>query len=354
MVFGCSFRSTCFLSERVFFVAAAASVLLVLTGCKPSSSVPQSTAAAAANTYSGEYPIQAVATVGMVADLVRKVGGERVSVEQICGSGVDPHLYKATRDDMQTIVSGDIVFYCGLMLEGKMIGTLEKMAEKQPVFAVTELIDESILKTPEGFEGHPDPHVWMDVSAWSQCVGAVEKALSEFDPDHADEFKANAAAYREQLARLHDYGLTSLATVPKDSRLLVTSHDAFNYFGNAYDIEVQGVQGLSTESEAGVQRINELVDTLVDRKVIAVFVESSVSPKNIKALIEGAKSRDHDVIVGGELFSDAMGSSGTYEGTYVGMLDHNITTVTRALGGDAPEAGFGGKLSADSGGEEKE
>jgi manganese/zinc/iron transport system substrate-binding protein len=347
MLFGCSSR-TPILPKCFFTFAVAAGILVAAMGCKPSRSMPDSSSAGASKVHSGEHPINAVATVGMVADLVRNVGGQRVSVKQICGSGVDPHLYKATRDDMQTIVSGDIVFYCGLMLEGKMIGTLEKMSEKQPVFAVTEMIDKSTLMKPDGFEGHPDPHVWMDVSAWSKCVGAVEKALAEFAPDRADEFKENAAAYREQLARLHDYGVKSLATVPKNSRLLVTSHDAFNYFGNAYDIEVQGVQGLSTESEAGVQRINELVDTLVDRKVTAVFVESSVSPKNIKALIEGAKSRDHDVIVGGELFSDAMGQTGTYEGTYVGMLDHNITTVTRALGSDVPEDGFGGKSVTDS------
>ncbi|MGB7342928.1 MAG: zinc ABC transporter substrate-binding protein [Pirellulaceae bacterium] len=315
---------------------------LAITGCKPSST-PKSS-----STFAGEYPIKAVATVGMVADLVRNVGKEHVAVDQICGSGVDPHLFKATRDDMQTIMGGDIVFYCGLMLEGKMSDTLVKIARKKPVFAVTEMIDESVLIAPEGFDGHPDPHVWNDVSAWSQCVAAVEMALADFDPQHAAEFQANAKAYREQLTKLHQYGVKSVATIPKDSRLLVTSHDAFNYFGKAYDIEVQGVQGLSTESEAGVQRINELVDTLVDRKVKAVFVESSVSRKNIDALIEGAHSRDHDVVVGGELFSDAMGTSGTFEGTYIGMLDHNITTVTRALGGTADTKGFSGKLSVET------
>ncbi|MCL4164416.1 UNVERIFIED_CONTAM: hypothetical protein GTU68_057281, partial [Idotea baltica] len=185
----------------------------------------------------------------MVADLVRNVGGEQVDVNQICGSGVDPHLFKATRDDIQSIMAGDIVFYCGLMLEGKMSDTLVKIARKKPVFAVTEMIDESLLISADGFDGHPDPHVWNDVSAWSQCVDAVESALSEFDPAHAAQYRSNAKAYRAKLAQLHQYGVEAVATVPKERRLLLTSHDAFNYFGRAYGIEVQGVQGLSTESE---------------------------------------------------------------------------------------------------------
>ena len=161
---------------------------------------------------------------------------------------------------------------------------------------------------------------------------------------HADTFKANAVSLKEQLQALHEYGLSSIASIPQSNRILVTSHDAFSYFGRAYGLEVVGVQGLSTESEAGLQRINELVDLLVERKVAAVFVESSVPQKNILALIDGAKSRGHDVKVGGELFSDAMGAEGSYEGTYVGMLDHNITTVARALGGSVPDGGLQGKL----------
>jgi manganese/zinc/iron transport system substrate-binding protein len=290
-----------------------------------------------------------VATVGMVADVVRSVGGEHVDVTQIMGSGVDPHLYKATRDDVQAIMNGDIVFYSGLMLEGKMIDSLIKVARSKPVYAVTELIEETNLLEPEDFQGHYDPHVWMDVSAWSKCVGAAGKALSEFDPKNAESYRAKAAAYTEQLEKLHEYGVKSIGSVPKESRVLITSHDAFNYFGRAYGLEVQGVQGISTESEAGLQRINDLVDLLVKKNVKAVFVESSVPRKNIEALVDGAKSRGHEVAIGGELFSDAMGQAGTYEGTYVGMLDHNITLVTRALGGDAPERGMQGKLSVPHG-----
>lgn len=281
----------------------------------------------------------------MVADLVRNVGGEHVEVLQVMGAGVDPHLYKTTRDDVQDIMGADAVFYSGLMLEGKMADTLVKIGRTRPVFAVTELIDESQLLEPDDAPGHPDPHVWMDVAAWSECVGAVSDALAEILPEHADEFAANAATYRERLTELDAYARKTVDSIPESQRVLVTSHDAFNYFGRAYGLDVQGVQGLSTESEAGLQRINELVSLLVDKQVPAVFVETSVSSKNIQALVDGARSRGHDVRIGGELFSDAMGSSGTTEGTYVGMLDHNVTTVARALGGDADGCGFTGTLS---------
>jgi manganese/zinc/iron transport system substrate-binding protein len=295
--------------------------------------------------FHGEYPIRAIATVGMVADIVRNVGGKHVAVTQLMGAGVDPHLYKSTRDDVQAIMSGDIVFYSGLMLEGKMIDTLVRVSRTKPVYAVTEMIEEQSLLEPEDFAGHYDPHVWMDLSAWAKCVDAVAQALSEFDPSHASEYQANAETYRKQLLELYEYGRKSIATIPQKSRVLITSHDAFNYFGRAYGIEVQGVQGLSTESEAGLQRVNELVDLIVDKQVKAVFVESSVPRKNIEAIVSGARSRGHEVAIGGELFSDAMGEEGTYEGTYLGMLDHNITLTARALGGEAPQKGCFGKLT---------
>jgi manganese/zinc/iron transport system substrate-binding protein len=264
---------------------------------------------------------------------------------QICGAGVDPHLYKVTRDDVKTLNSGDMIFYSGLMLEGKMSDTLIRMARSKPVVAVTEQLDESMLLEPAELEGHYDPHVWMDVSAWANCVTVVARTLSEFDPDHAEQYQANAKDYSERLVELHQYGLKCISSIPEESRVLVTSHDAFNYMGRAYGLNVQGVQGISTESEAGLQRVNDLVQMLVDKKVGAVFVESSVSTRSIDALVEGAKAKGHNVAIGGELFSDAMGEDGSYEGTYIGMLDHNITLVTRALGGEAPEKGLHGRLS---------
>ncbi len=290
-------------------------------------------------------PLRVTATTGMVADLVTSVGGDLVEVTQLMGAGVDPHLFKVSRDDVETILRADAVFYSGLMLEGKMADTLVKVGRSLPVFAVTELIDESQLLEPDDAPGHPDPHVWMDIAAWSQCVSAVEKSLTDLLPDHAEALAANAEAYRAKLSSLDAYAKEAIATIPEDQRILVTSHDAFNYFGRAYGLDVQGVQGLSTESEAGLRRINELVELLAERQTPAVFVESSVSPKNIQALIDGAASRGHEVKVGGELFSDAMGKAGTYEGTYLGMLDHNVTLVARGLGGDAPPCGHGGKLA---------
>ncbi len=329
------------------FLSLALLLFAATFGCDSSNetSVPTDVNRATA-TVDPDSPIAVTATVGMVADLVRSVGGDRVNVTQICGSGVDPHLYKATRDDVATMMRADVIFYSGLMLEGKMTDTLVKMARNKPVVAVTEAIDPTALLEPDDFAGHYDPHVWMDVSAWSKCVTVIADELAAIDPPSASAYQERAAALQAQLAELHAYGKRVIATIPKDRRILVTSHDAFNYFGRAYDLEVIGVQGISTESEAGLQQINELVDLLVNKKVKSVFVESSVPRKSIDSLVEGARSRGHEVRVGDkELFSDAMGASGTYEGTYIGMLDHNMTAVARGLGGEAPEKGFQGKLS---------
>ncbi len=293
-----------------------------------------------------DHPYRITATIGMVADIVRQVAGDRGEVTAIIGEGVDPHLYVPTRSDVAALMESDIVFYSGLLLEGKMTDTLIKVARGgRPVHAVTELVDESLLLAPEEFAGHFDPHLWMDVSGWMQAVDAVTGALAEFDPAGQEGYRQRAADYRATLSDLHDYALRAVGTVPERQRILVTAHDAFNYFGRAYGLDVEGIQGMSTESEAGLDRINRLVDLLVTRQVGAVFVETTIADRNVRALIEGAAARGHEVQVGGELFSDAMGQPGTYEGTYVGMLDHNITTVARALGGDAPERGFQGKLS---------
>jgi manganese/zinc/iron transport system substrate-binding protein len=334
---------TCGNSGRIGAAHIRFSTLLLaamLAGCRDNA------APSSIDATNMKQPTSVLATVGMVADLVRHVGGEHTNVRQLMGAGVDPHLYKATRDDMQQIMSVDIVFSSGLMLEGRLQDTLQKVGEKHPVYAITSRLPEEMLLSPEGGSGHPDPHVWMDVAAWASCIDVIVDALTERDAKHADTFKANAASLRQELQALHEYGLTSIASIPKSNRVLVTSHDAFSYFGRAYGLEVVGVQGLSTESEAGLQRINELVDLLVDRKITAVFVESSVPRKNILALIDGAKSRGHDVKVGGELYSDAMGAEGTYEGTYIGMLDHNITIVAQALGGTVPERGLNGNLAS--------
>jgi manganese/zinc/iron transport system substrate-binding protein len=309
------------------------------------------------------YPYTIMTTTGMVNDIVKQVAGDKAVVKNIIGEGIDPHLYKPTRNDIVALQKGDVVFYSGLMLEGKMADALAKVATSgKPVYAVTERIsccpgisptlrrldvvrDESFLLSLEDFAGQFDPHVWMDVQGWMRAVDAIAVALSEFDPASDSIYAQNAAAYLATLVELDDYIDKSVETVPSESRVLITAHDAFNYFGRAYGVEVKGIQGISTESEAGLKKINELVDFIVDRKVKAVFVESSVSSKNVTALVEGAAKRGMEVKIGGVLFSDAMGAPGTYEGTYMGMLDHNATTITRGLGGDAPEKGLHGKLS---------
>ncbi|MHC5113303.1 MAG: metal ABC transporter solute-binding protein, Zn/Mn family [Planctomycetota bacterium] len=287
-----------------------------------------------------------VCTVGMVADVVRAVAGARGEVTNIIGEGVDPHLYTTTRSDVAKLREADIVFYSGLMLEGKMADALVRAArDGSPVYAVTELVDEKYLLEPEAFAGHYDPHLWMDVRGWMKAVEAVAAMMIEEDPDGAEVYRANAAAYLGELQRLDDYARSCIESIPERRRVLVTAHDAFNYFGRAYGIEVLGIQGISTEAKAGVNDINRLVDMIVDRGVNAVFVETSVAEKNVRALVQGAAARGQDVAIGGALFSDAMGRPGTYEGTYLGMIDHNVTTITRALGGDAPERGLNDKLS---------
>ena len=293
------------------------------------------------------YPYKITTTVGMITDIVRQVAGDKAVVTGIIGEGVDPHLYRATASDTRKLLGADVVFYNGLLLEGKMADVL--IGIEGPVYSVTSLLDVQYLLEPAEFAGHFDPHVWMDVNAWSKAVEAVAGKLSAFDPANASVYEARARAYQAELTNLEAYARRTIATIPKAKRLMITAHDAFNYFGRAYDVEVLGVQGLSTESEAGLDQINRLVDMIVERKVEAVFKESSVSAKNILALAEGAKNRGHDVKFGGELFSDAMGRPGTYEGTYIGMIDHNVTTVARALGGEAPPRGMQGKLSEAAG-----
>lgn len=304
-----------------------------------------------------EGPLRVVATIGMIADVAREVAGEGVGegvvIEQLMGAGVDPHLYAPTRTDIQRLMDAEVVLYNGLLLEGRMTDTLVRAAGSgRRVVAVTEHIAESELLMPEGHEGHPDPHVWMDALLWSRAAERTAGAIAEARPALKGEVDAALAAYQAKLAELDAYAAQVLASVPESQRVLVTAHDAFGYLGRRYGIEVVGIQGISTESEAGVRDIERLVDLLVTRKVPAVFVESTVAERNVRALIEGARARGHEVRVGGTLFSDAMGPAGTYEGTYIGMIDHNVTTIARALGGEAPAGGMRGELGAGSEGTE--
>lgn len=316
---------------------------VLLSGCQQQGPATPTTEAANGAVDTGPYQI--VTTCGMVTDIVRQVAGERAEVLGLMGEGVDPHLYKPSRRDVTQLTAADVVFYVGLTLEGRMGDNFTSLASNgKPVYAITEEIDREFLREPPEFAGHYDPHVWMDVQAWSECVRFVAKALGEYDTQNADVYLTNAESYREELRKLDEYARRSISTIPQERRVLVTAHDAFGYFGRAYDIDVYAIQGLSTESEASVQDVNELVQFVVERQIPAIFVESSVSEKNVRAIIEGAAQRGWDLRIGGELFSDAMGPPGTYEGTYLGMIDHNVTVITRALGGEAPERGLNGKL----------
>jgi manganese/zinc/iron transport system substrate-binding protein len=294
----------------------------------------------------GSEPPRIVTTVGMVTDIVKAVAGEGNRVEGLIGEGIDPHLYKPTRSDLMRLEGAEIIIYNGLKLEGRMGSLLAGQARRsKAVLAVSEAVLAGGRVTAEpGDGGGGDPHLWMSVPAWREAVNEVAAFLGREDPERGDQYRTNAAAYTAELDRLDAYARSVLGTVPESARVLVTAHDAFGYFGREYGFEVRGIQGISTESEAGVRDLEDLLDAVAEAGIPAVFVESSVSDKNVRALVEGARARDHDLEIGGSLFSDAMGAAGTYRGTYIGMLDHNVTTIARALGGIAPEGGMNGHL----------
>lgn len=292
--------------------------------------------------------LSVVATTGMIADTARRIGGDLVEVRALMGPGVDPHAYRQTRTDIVAMAKADVVLWNGLYLEAQMEEVLGDIAKRTSVVAVAEAVPENQRIAHDEYAERFDPHVWMDPGLWKIVAGAVEAALRAARPAQAEDFAANARAFAEEIDALAAYSEKALASVPEGARVLITAHDAFNYFGRAYGFEVIGIQGISTESEAGLNRMTELVDLLVARKIGSVFVESSVSDRSVRALIEGAASKGWEVQVGGELYSDAMGAPGTYEGTYIGMIDHNVTVIARGLGGEVPARGMSGKLSVGS------
>jgi manganese/zinc/iron transport system substrate-binding protein len=276
--------------------------------------------------------INIVATTGMITDITEIVGGDRVSVSGLMGPGVDPHLYKASAGDVSLLSGADLIFYNGLHLEGKMSEVFEQMKKRGiTTIAVTDGIDRSLLNTPPEFEGHYDPHVWFDVTMWMSAVETVRDSLIEKDPAGADYYRSNAESYLKQLSELNEYVKKRAGELPEDKRVLITAHDAFNYFGRAYGFTVKGLQGISTQSEAGTQDVQNLAAFIVEKNIPAIFVESSVPPKYIEAVQAAVKAKGFDVSLGGELFSDAMGNPGTPEGSYIGMVRHNIDTIVNAL-----------------------
>lgn len=288
--------------------------------------------ASGSDTDLSERQIQVVTTIGMITDIVENVGGERVTAVGLMGPGVDPHLYSASEGDVARLRNADVIFYNGLHLEAQMANVLERMGQTDVVtVAVTDGIDRSQLLAPPEFEGAYDPHVWFDVTLWMVATEAVRDTLIELDPAHADVYEANAEAYLAELEALHEYVQEQAARVPAEKRVVITAHDAFNYFGQAYDFEVRGLQGISTASEAGTADVQALARFIAERQIPAVFIESSVPQRNIEAVQAAVRAEGFDVQIGGELYSDAMGNPDTPEGTYEGMVRHNVDTIVSAL-----------------------
>ncbi len=279
--------------------------------------------------------IRIVSTTGMIGDAVAKIAGDRAEVSALMGPGVDPHLYKASQGDLRKLSEADLIFYNGLHLEGKMVEILEKVGKTKPVFAVAEGLDHSKILQLAGQTDVHDPHIWFDVRMWADVATYIGASLEKQDAPHAAAYRQRAAAYRDSLLALDEWVRSELSTVPKEHRVLITAHDAFAYFGRAYEVEVRGLQGISTVSEYGLKDVSDLVSFISQRKIKAVFVESSVPTKSLEAVVEGCQKRGHKVTIGGTLYSDAMGQAGTPEGEYIGMVRANVRTIVHALKGES-------------------
>ncbi|MGC1205766.1 MAG: zinc ABC transporter substrate-binding protein [Flavobacteriaceae bacterium] len=271
-----------------------------------------------------------VTTTSMITDLVKNIGGDYINLQGLMGSGVDPHLYKASEGDVSKLANADIIFYNGLHLEGKLVEVFEKMKTVKTI-AISDALDKNTLIGSEYFASNYDPHIWFNVNYWMQATEFIVLKLSEAIPEQKATFEVNGATYLAQLKSLKDKLEATISYLPKEQRILVTAHDAFNYFGKAFDFEVVGLQGLSTATEAGVQDVQKLAAFIIEKNVKAIFVESSVPRRTIEALQAAVKSKNHNVIIGGTLYSDALGNVGTIEGTYIGMFEYNVNTIVNAL-----------------------
>lgn len=278
-----------------------------------------------------------VTTTGMIADALENIAGDKAKVEAIMGTGVDPHVYKATQGDLKMLSKADIIFYNGLHLEGKMSDVLQKLSRQKTTVAVAEGVPQDSLLAPEEYEGAHDPHIWFDLELWAQAVDHAAERLAVFDEANSSHYRQNADQYIEKLRKLDQWVTKKIATIPDQQRVMITAHDAFSYFGKAYDIEVKGLQGISTVSEFGLKDVTNMVDLIVRRNIQAVFVESSVSERSLNAVMEGCKKRGHEVEIGGTLYSDALGPQGTQQGEFLGMVRHNVTTIVTALKGDTDD-----------------
>ncbi|BBI34315.1 metal ABC transporter solute-binding protein, Zn/Mn family [Cohnella abietis] len=308
--------------QRLFLTIVCIGCLAIMSACG-TNNAPSGT----------EGKIKVTTTIGMISDVVEQVGREHVEVTGLMGAGVDPHLYKASQGDIKKLEKAEIIFYNGLHLEGKMVEILEKMAKKKTTVAVSDNIDRATLRTgaENGMDTEYDPHIWFNVKHWMKATESIRDTLIKQDPDHAADYTENAEAYLKLLQQLNDEVAEKVKTIPEKSRVLVTAHDAFGYFGDTYGLKVMALQGMSTASEAGTKDVTDLRDFLVENNIKAVFIESSVPRKAIDAVIQGAKQKGHELLIGGELFSDAMGEAGTTEGSYIGMVRHNVETIVNAL-----------------------
>jgi manganese/zinc/iron transport system substrate-binding protein len=299
--------------------ALALAALLVVPGC------------GAGETAAGTGQLRVVATTGMIADAAARVGGERVVVDALMGPGIDPHLYRASAADVRRLAGADLILYNGLHLEAALAEVLEEMGQRRRTVAVTGALPRDTLLAPPEFAGSYDPHVWFDVGLWRGAVARVAEALAEADPAGAGAYGAAASAYLAELSELDAWVRQRAAELPPERRVLITAHDAFGYFGRAYGFEVMGLQGISTTTEAGTADVQRLAATIVERRIPAIFVESSIPRRTLEAVQAAVRSRGQRVAIGGSLFSDAMGDAGTPEGTYPGMVRHNVNTIIDAL-----------------------
>lgn len=310
-------------SSKLFIVFI---LLMLLGACGPNSKAAEAI---------DPNKLTVVATTGQVADIVRNVGQDKVNLIQLLGPGIDPHTYLATEGDIRIFLKADLIFYSGLRLEAQMDRFLEQINKSgdSVVVALGDKLDKTELLNWEPEANLPyDPHIWNDVMLWSQVVGFVRDSLVEQDPANADAYKANADVYLQQLKELHEYTLEQVAKIPEERRILITAHDAFGYYGRAYGLQVEAVQGISTESEASAADIQALTHVILDSKVPAIFVESTISPRTIEAVIAAVGAQGQEVKIGGQLYADALGASDSGADTYISMMRHNIDTIVAALG----------------------
>lgn len=272
-----------------------------------------------------------VCTTGIIGDMVSGLTDSLVDVKSLMGPGVDPHLYKVTQGDLQLLTKADLIIYNGLHLEGKMGEILEKLGETKEVFAVTDGIDKSLIINSTGFVGGQDPHIWFDVTLWLAASEYTKNKLINWNPTIAPTVEKNFINTKESLIALDNWAKNEINSIPEQQRILVTAHDAFEYFSRAYGIQVEALQGISTMSEFGLKDVVNLVDFVYEKKIPAVFIESSVPVKSLESVVEGCQAKGHNLIIGGSLFSDALGDAKTPEGTYIGMVKHNVNTIVKGL-----------------------